>query len=58
MAALVAIRHNPIIEKFYNRLCEAGKTPKIALIACMRKIVVILNARIRDDRIGEASICP
>ena len=44
MAALVATRHNPVIRAFYQRLCAAGKAKKVALTACMRKLVTILNA--------------
>lgn len=50
MAALVAARHNPIIAAFHQRLRAAGKTPKMALTACIRKLVVILNAMLRDNR--------
>lgn len=48
MAALVAARHNPIISTFYKRLRAAGKPAKVALTACMRKLLVILNAILRD----------
>jgi len=41
---LVAVRHNPIIKTFYERLRALGKPPKVALTACMRKLLVILNA--------------
>jgi len=44
MAALVATRFNPVIRTFYTRLCEAGKPKKVALTACMRKLLTILNA--------------
>jgi transposase len=44
MAALVASRHNPVIRAFYQRLCTAGKPKKVALTACMRKLLTILNA--------------
>jgi len=50
MAALVAARHNPILAAFYQRLRAKGKPPKQALTACMRKLLVILNAIIRDNR--------
>ncbi len=49
MCALTAIRHNPLIRDFYRKLRCAGKLPKVALTACMRKILVILNARRRDE---------
>lgn len=48
MAALVAARHNPILKALYDRLRCAGKPPKLALTACMRKLLVILNAILRD----------
>lgn len=44
MAALVATRYNPVIRAFYDRLCAAGKPKKVALTACMRKLLTILNA--------------
>jgi len=44
MAALVATRYNPVIRAFYARLCAAGKPKKVALTACMRKLLTILNA--------------
>ena len=50
MAALVASRFNPVIARFYRRLLAAGKPKKLALTACMRKLLVILNAIIRDQK--------
>ncbi len=47
MAALVASRHNPVISAFYQRLLAAGKAKKVALTACMRKLLVILNAMLK-----------
>jgi len=47
MASLVATRHNPVIKRFYTRLCEAGKAKKVALVACMRKLLTILNAMLK-----------
>jgi transposase len=44
MAALVATRHNPQVKEFYERLLAAGKAKKVALVACMRKLLIILNA--------------
>jgi len=49
MAALSAIRSNPIIRKFYQRLESQGKKFKVAITACMRKILVILNTLVRND---------
>ena len=48
MGALVATRHNPTIKGFYERLLAAGKPRKVALVACMRKLLSILNALMRD----------
>jgi len=48
MVALVAIRHNPVIKAFYERLLKSGKPRKVAITACMRKILTILNSMIRD----------
>ena len=48
MAALVASRHNPVIRVFYQRLVATGKPKKVALVACMRKLLTILNAIARD----------
>lgn len=47
MAALVASRRNAVIRAFYTRLRKAGKAPKVALVACMRKLLTILNAMIK-----------
>jgi transposase len=48
MAAVASIRHNPMIKDFYNRLIDAGKPPKLAITACMRKILTILNAMMKN----------
>jgi transposase len=50
MAALSAVRYNPVIKTFYERLRQAGKLHKVAITAAMRKLLVILNAMIRDNR--------
>jgi|TARA_Y100000294_G_C8535591_1_gene328906 transposase len=50
MATLVATRFNPVIKTFYDRLLQAGKPKKVALTACMRKLLIILNAIIRDQK--------
>lgn len=49
MGALVGSRYNPVIRTFYRRLCAAGKLPKVALTACMRKLLTILNAMVRSN---------
>jgi transposase len=48
MAALVASRCNPVIRAFYQRLCAEGKAKKIALTACMRKLLIILNSLLKN----------
>jgi transposase len=47
MAAIVAARFNPVIRAFYQRLCAAGKAKKVALVACMRKLLTIVNAMLK-----------
>ena len=49
MAAVVASRHNPVFIAFYQKLVTAGKPKKVALVACMRKLLVILNAMLKHD---------
>jgi transposase len=50
MATLSAARYNPAIAPLYQRLIAAGKPKKVALVACMRKLLTILNAMLRDGR--------
>lgn len=50
MAALVAIRHNPVLKAFRDRLVQAGKPKIVAVVATMRKLLTILNAMIRDQK--------
>ena len=47
MSTLVAVRYNPVLKAFYTRLGRAGKAPKVALTACMRKLLTILNAMLK-----------
>ena len=49
MAAVVASRHNPVIKAFYEKLTRAGKAKKVALVACMRKLLVIINTMLKND---------
>lgn len=63
MGAVVAMRHNPVIKAFYSRLIERGKPKKLALTACVRKMLVILNAMVRDNQAWHVpddflQICP
>ena len=48
LAAMNGARFNPVLRRFYARLIDAGKPPKLALIALARKLLTILNAMIRD----------
>jgi transposase len=48
MATLSAVRYNPVLRRFYERLKRAGKVSKVALIASARKLLTILNAMVRD----------
>jgi transposase len=57
MATLVATRYNPVIKVFYDRLCSIGKPKKVALTACMRKLLTILNAMVKN-RTYWAPVCP
>lgn len=50
MATLSAIRHNPVIKEFYQRLLDKGKLKKVALTACMRKLLVILNTMVKTGQ--------
>lgn len=47
MSTLAAVRHNPVLKAFYERLRAVGKAPKVALTACMRKLLTILNAMLK-----------
>ena len=57
MPTLVATRYNPVIKAFYERLCAAGKPKKLALIACMHKILVIINAMVKNDTLWDSAYC-
>jgi transposase len=50
MAMLSAIQHNPVIKRFYEKLVDQGKHKKVAITACMRKIITILNTMVRNDQ--------
>lgn len=51
MATLCAVRYNPVIKSFYENLLQRGKPKKVALTACMRKLLVILNAMLRNGEL-------
>lgn len=50
MATLSALRYNPIIRDFYQRLLSKGKQTKVAIVACMHKLLTILNAIIKSGK--------
>jgi transposase len=56
MATLTAARHNPAIKTFYSRLLAAGKLPKVALVACMRKLLTTLNAMVKTNKPWDKSL--
>ncbi len=58
MSALVASRCNPVISAIYKRLVAAGQPKKVALTACMRKLLTILNAMMRDGRPWSQPLIP
>ncbi len=61
MATIAAVRSNPVIKPYYEHLLKEGKLKKVALVACMRKFLTILNAMIRDMqpwRTKSTPICP
>lgn len=51
MATLSAIQCNPVLKSMYKRLVAKGKHKKVAIVACMRKMITILNAMVRDDQV-------
>lgn len=53
MGTLTAVRYNPAIRSFYQRLTSAGKCHKVAMTACMRKLLVTLNAMVRDQTLWQ-----
>ena len=55
MAAVVAARHNPVLRPFYQGLLSSGKPKKVALTACMRKLLIILNAMVKNQTIWRPS---
>ena len=50
MAVLTSVQHNPVIKRFYQRLVAQGKHKKVALTACIRKMIIMLNAMLRDGK--------
>lgn len=57
MCVISGICHNPKIKAFYNRLISSGKKHKVAITACMRKLMIILNTMIKNDTCWKESGC-
>jgi transposase len=49
MSSVCAIQHNPVLQRFAQRLSKAGKSSKVIIVACMRKLLALLNAMVRDN---------
>jgi transposase len=58
MRTLVAVRYNPVRKAFYARLRAAGKAAKVALTACMRTLLTILNAMVKHQKRGQPQEVP
>lgn len=58
MAMMTAIQCNPVFNDTYARLLEAGKPMKVAIIACIRKMIVTLNSMLRDGVMWDQNIAP
>ncbi len=58
MSALVVTRFKPVIRAFYQRLCAAGKPNKVSLVACMRELLIILNAIVRTSTVWDTHALP
>ena len=56
MTTLTAAKHNPAIKTFYDRLLAAGKLPKVALVACIRKLLTTLNAMVKTNKPWDKSL--
>jgi transposase len=57
MASISASKHNSVIKTFYQKLKQAGKPAKVALTACMRRILVIINAMIKNKQVFSCNFC-
>lgn len=58
MATLAAIRSNPVIKTFYQRLIDRNKLKKVAIVACMRKLLTIINVMVRDNKPWTVKVQP
>lgn len=57
MGTLVAVRHNPVLRRHYEQLLDRGKAKKVALVACMRKLLVMLNAMMKTQTHWNPDFC-
>jgi transposase len=58
MATLVATRWNPVISEYYQRLLQAGKAKKVALVACLRKLLIIVNTMVKKNSMWQPNLLP
>jgi transposase len=58
MATLVATRWNPVISEYYQRLLHAGKAKKVALVACLRKLLIIINTMVKKNSFWQCNLSP
>ena len=58
MATLAATRYNPVVKRWYQKLLASGKPKKVAIVACMRKLLVVLNAMLKTKTRWQAQIAP
>ncbi len=58
MCMVATLKWNDAVKRYYERLVAAGKPGKVAIVACMRKLLVILNAMVRDQRPWNSTALP
>jgi len=58
MATLAAIRSNPVLKAFYQRLIDRNKLKKVAIVACMRKLLTIINVMVRENKFWDVKAQP
>lgn len=56
MSAMIGVRYNAVLKRTYGRLVTAGKPKKVALIACAHKLLIIINAMLRDRKAWSPSL--
>ena len=58
MATLVATRWNPVISEYYQKLLQAGKAKKVAIVACLRKLLIIINTMVKKNSFWQCNLSP